>query len=255
MSFEQDIKQLRLQKKMTQQELADEVHVSRQTVSTWKTGKNYPSLDVLRRLSDLFDVSFEKIMFGEEIDMKDKQKSIAEAIDQDVSLKHRYKRLTMILGSIFVLLVLWLGMLLVGYQKGIDTIDRMNPFLQYKVAYTKMPSDKVTNPNNKTNHGYWTKWFSDNDMGTEWTKLTLTTGLNPGVKDPYVMAYHKGSYVKIARIVPGSSVSTVMKSNVSAITRLMYSKDHDNLSMNFQSVKDLKNKKHFNKVIQELVVQ
>ncbi|MGO1224998.1 MAG: helix-turn-helix transcriptional regulator, partial [Leuconostoc falkenbergense] len=156
MSFEQDIKQLRLQKKMTQQELADEVHVSRQTVSTWETGKNYPSLDVLRRLSDLFDVSFEKIMFGEEIDMRDKQKSIAEAIDQDVSLKHRYKRLTMILGSIFVLLVLWLGMLLVGYQKGIDTIDRMNPFLQYKVAYTKMPSDKVTNPNNKTNHGYWT---------------------------------------------------------------------------------------------------
>ncbi|MFT9313731.1 helix-turn-helix transcriptional regulator [Leuconostoc pseudomesenteroides] len=225
MSFEQDIKQLRLQKKMTQQELADEVHVSRQTVSTWETGKNYPSLDVLRRLSDLFDVSFEKIMFGEEIDMTDKQKSIAEAIDQDVSLKHRYKRLTMILGSIFVLLVLWLGMLLVGYQKGIDTIDRMNPFLQYKVAYTKMPSDKVINANSKSNNGYWTKWFSDNDMGTEWTKLTLMTGLNPGVKDPYVMAYHKGSYVKIARIVPGSSV------------------------------KDLQNKKHFNKVIQELVVQ
>jgi len=38
MSFEQDIKQLRLQKKMTQQELADEVHVSRESVSTWETG-------------------------------------------------------------------------------------------------------------------------------------------------------------------------------------------------------------------------
>ncbi|MGO3489642.1 MAG: helix-turn-helix transcriptional regulator, partial [Leuconostoc carnosum] len=60
MSFEQDIKKLRMGQGMTQQELADRVHVSRQTVSTWETGKNYPSLDVLRSLSLLFDISFEK---------------------------------------------------------------------------------------------------------------------------------------------------------------------------------------------------
>ncbi|MCK8627393.1 helix-turn-helix transcriptional regulator [Fructobacillus cardui] len=39
MSFEQDIKRLRQSKKMTQQELADILHVSRQTVLTWENGK------------------------------------------------------------------------------------------------------------------------------------------------------------------------------------------------------------------------
>ncbi|AEJ31708.1 MULTISPECIES: helix-turn-helix transcriptional regulator [Leuconostoc] len=254
MSFEQDIKNLRLDKKMTQQELADIIHVSRQTISAWENGKNYPGLDVLRELSNLFVVSFEKIIFGEE-SMTEKQKSIADTIDRDVALKARYKKATIGLVSIVVLLLLWVVMLTIGYQKGIDKIDRFNPFLQYTVGYTKMPSQQLVNPNNPKNGGYWTRWFSDNDMGTEWTKLTLTTGLNPGIKDPYVMVYHKGSYVKIARIVPGSSVNKVMKSNVSAITRLAYSKNHDNLSLNMSTTGALKNKSHFNKAIQELVVE
>ncbi|MGL5886785.1 MAG: helix-turn-helix transcriptional regulator [Leuconostoc suionicum] len=253
MTFEQDIKNLRLNKKLTQQELAEIVHVSRQTVSAWENGKNYPSLDVLRELSSLFDVSFEKIIFGEET-MTEKQENIADTITKDLSLKKRYKRATLLLGSVFMLLVLWVVILTVGYQKGIDVIDRFNPFLQYTVGYTKLPSEKVIRPNAK-NRGYWTRWFSDNEMGTEWTKLTLATGLNPGVEDPYVMAYHKGSYVKIARIVPGSSVNTVMKSNVSAITRLAYSKNHNNLSLNMSSNDTLNNKIHFHQAIQELVVE
>ncbi|KAA8327169.1 helix-turn-helix transcriptional regulator [Leuconostoc carnosum] len=255
MSFEQDIKKLRMGQGMTQQELADQVHVSRQTVSTWETGKNYPSLDVLRSLSLLFDISFEKIMFGEEIDMKDKRISVAESIDKDVSLKQRYKKVAIIFGSMLLLLIAWVVTLTIGYQKGINTIDRLNPFLQYQVAYTKMPDDKEINPNNQKNHGYWTRWFSDNEMGTDWHKLTLTTGINPGVKNPYVMAYHKGSYVKIARIVPGSSVSQVMKSNVSAVNRLVYSKNKENLSLNMGPTKTLKHKIHYSRAIQELVVE
>ncbi|WP_220741172.1 helix-turn-helix transcriptional regulator [Leuconostoc miyukkimchii] len=254
MSFEQDIKNLRLNKKLTQHELADMIHVSRQTISAWENGKNYPSLDVLRELSNLFDVSFEKIIFGEET-MTTQQQSIAKTIDKDLSMKIKYKKITIALGSIFIILILWLVTLTVGYYKGIDGIDRFNPFLQYKVGYTKMPSNKTVDPRNSKTDGRWTKWFSDNEMGTEWTKLNLSTGLNPGVNDPYVMAYHKGSYVKVARIVPGNSVSTVMKSNVSAINKLVNSKNIDNLSLNMSPNETLKNKIHFNKAIQEIVVK
>lgn len=254
MSFEQDVKNLRVEKKLTQQELADMIHVSRQTISAWENGKNYPSLDVLRELSNLFDVSFEKIIFGEE-NMPTKQQSIANTIDKDLSFKRRYKKATIALGSIFIILILWTVTLIVGYYKGVDSIDRYNPFIQYKVGYTKMPSDKTVDPRKSKTHGRWTRWFSDNDMGTEWTKLNLSTGLNPGVKDPYVMTYHKGSYVKVARIVPGSSVSSVMKSNVSAINKLVYSNNRDNLSLNMSQNETLDNKIHFNKAIQEMVVE
>ncbi len=190
------------------------------------------SLDVLRSLSLLFDISFEKIMFGEEIDMKDKRISVAESIDKDVSLKKRYKKVAIIFGSMLLLLIAWVVTLTIGYQKGINTIDRLNPFLQYQVAYTKMPDDKEINPNNQKNHGYWTRWFSDNEMGTDWHKLTLTTGINPG-----------------------SSVSQVMKSNVSAVNRLVYSKNKENLSLNMGPTKTLKHKIHYSRAIQELVVE
>ncbi|GMA69571.1 hypothetical protein GCM10025879_08170 [Leuconostoc litchii] len=255
MSFKQDIKKMRLEKNMTQQELADYVHVSRQTVSTWETGKNYPSLDVLRLLSVLFDVSFEKIIFGEEVKMSGEQKSIAATIDQAVSLKSRYKKISVVFGTAFLLLVAWIFTLTIGYQKGIGIIDRFNPFLQYKVSYTQLPTEKIIRPRDSKNSSYWTRWFSDNEMGTEWSKLTLTTGLNPGVQNPYVMAYHKGSYVKIARIVPGSSVNAVMKSNISAINSIMYTKSRSNVMTNVSAVKELKHKKHFTATIQEMVVQ
>ncbi|QIL51053.1 helix-turn-helix transcriptional regulator [Weissella coleopterorum] len=252
MSFQHDIKKLRVDHNMTQKELANLIHVSRQTISAWENGKNYPSLEVLRALSAVFDISFEKILFGEEL-MHTKE-TIAETINQDLSLKRRYKKATMILSSIILLLILWISILILGYQKGIDTIDRFDPFLQYSVAYTKAPNNKITNPNNAQD-GKWTKWFSDNEMGTQWSKLTLSTGLNPGLDDPYVMAYHKGSYVKIARFVPGNSVNSIIKSNISAIDRLVHSKSHDNLSLNMSSEDKLKNKIHSNHAIQELVIQ
>jgi transcriptional regulator with XRE-family HTH domain len=213
MSFDQDMKQLRKDEGMTQQDLADALHVSRQTVSTWETGKNYPSLDVLKSISNLFDVSFEYLLFGGNENMDNEIGNMATSIDTDVKLKGRYKKLAISFGSIIVVCVGIMGAFWMGYTKGIDKIDRVNPFLQYQVSYAKLPSEDLVKPFNKTNKGRWTAWFSDDEMGMSWTKLTLSTGVNPGVKDPYVMAYHKGSYVKDARIVPGDAINQISKSN------------------------------------------
>lgn len=217
MSFEQDIRQLRNDKGMTQQEVADALHVSRQTVSAWERGKNYPSLDLLKSISELFDVSFEQLLFGGPLEMKNESKNVAESIDKDVSLKTRYKKLTLILGTLVGVfaatgIVLW-----VGYEKGNDTIDRVNPFLTYQISYAKFPGDAEILKQNKKEDGRWTGWFSVNDMGTEWLKLKLYTGLNHGVKDPYVMVNHKGSYVQEARIVPGGAIDQLKKNNADFI--------------------------------------
>ncbi|CAH1856564.1 helix-turn-helix domain-containing protein [Convivina intestini] len=246
MSFKEDIKQLRTEQGLTQQGLADKMHVSRQTVSTWETGKNDPNLDILRELSQLFGVSFEKLVFGEEITMKP-EKTIAEKVDQDLINKGRYKKIALILGSIVATLALWVGVLTVGYINGVSDIDRFNPFLSYTTAYTKLPSDKVISPNN-SKHGYWTAWFTDNEMGSQWSKLMLTTGLNPSVKDPYVMVYHKGSYVKIARIVPGSAVNTLVKGDLSALDSLLTSKK----KVDVNEAKPFHDKKHLSMTVQKL---
>ncbi|MFW6757561.1 XRE family transcriptional regulator, partial [Lactiplantibacillus plantarum] len=123
----------------------------------------------------------------------------------------------------------------------------------YKVGYTKLPSEKEISPNNKATNGYWTAWFTDNTMGNEWTKLTLTTGLNPGVKDPYVMAYHKGSYVKVARIVPRTYINQTYVSNLAALDALLNNKG--NTATNNHDLKKYKTQIHISDTVQQLVTE
>lgn len=50
------IKELRLESDISQQELADKLYVSRQTVSRWESGKTSPTMDNLIVLSNFFEV-------------------------------------------------------------------------------------------------------------------------------------------------------------------------------------------------------
>lgn len=245
MSFKDDVKQLRMQANLTQEELANRLHVTRQTVSTWETGKNMPSLETLHTLSQLFDISLEKLLFNEEISMdKVKNQPLASQIDHDVKLKKRYRNWTYTLSGLILIIIVSIGILTFGYYKGVANIDRVNPFLSYKVGYTKLPD-------NKRVAGYWTSWFTDSTMGNEWTKLTLTTGFNPGLKDPYVMAYHKGSYVKEARIVPRAYVTRVYVSNLKALRSLLNHKD--NTTTNNHDLEKFRTQVHISDTIQQRV--
>lgn len=53
------IKKYRKLNNWSQDELADILKVSRQSVSKWESGKNYPSLDILVVMSDLFGVTLD----------------------------------------------------------------------------------------------------------------------------------------------------------------------------------------------------
>lgn len=59
------IKELRKEKNLTQEQLAEKFCVSRRTVSRWETGSNLPDLDVLVEMSDFFEVDLREILDGE----------------------------------------------------------------------------------------------------------------------------------------------------------------------------------------------
>ena len=67
MTLGQTIAQLRKDKKLSQDELADLLGVSRQSVSKWETDASVPELDKLIRLSDVFDVTLDALIRGEEV--------------------------------------------------------------------------------------------------------------------------------------------------------------------------------------------
>ncbi len=58
------IRQLRIQNKMTQDELADKLFVSRQTVSNYENGKSNPDLDMLMKLAEVLDTDVNTLLYG-----------------------------------------------------------------------------------------------------------------------------------------------------------------------------------------------
>lgn len=61
------IQELRKQKGITQEELAQALYVSRTAVSKWESGRGYPNIDSLKAIAKYFSVSIDDLLCGEEI--------------------------------------------------------------------------------------------------------------------------------------------------------------------------------------------
>lgn len=68
------IKKYRSNMGISQEELAEKVYVSRQTVSNWETGKNYPDIHSVLLLSSVFNVSLDQLIKGDVEIMKNEIK-------------------------------------------------------------------------------------------------------------------------------------------------------------------------------------
>lgn len=65
-SVGKNIQKFRKAKNITQEELAEELNVTRQAVSNWETDKTQPDVDTLTQLSEALDVTVEELIYGEQ---------------------------------------------------------------------------------------------------------------------------------------------------------------------------------------------
>ncbi len=65
MELKDRLKELRAKSNLTQEDLANQIFVSRTLVSKWETGDRYPSKDNLARLAILFQVSQDELIGGQ----------------------------------------------------------------------------------------------------------------------------------------------------------------------------------------------
>lgn len=79
MTLGQKIKKLRGEKNLTQKDLADQVHVTFQTVSKWENDENEPDVTTLRELAKLFDCSLDYLLSEEEDQKEDKETPVVVA--------------------------------------------------------------------------------------------------------------------------------------------------------------------------------
>jgi len=83
MEIGKQIKKYRNEIEISQDELAEKIFVSRQTISNWENSKSYPDLRSLLLLSSLFDVSLDNLVKGDLEKMKEKVK------DEDIKIFRR----------------------------------------------------------------------------------------------------------------------------------------------------------------------
>lgn len=74
MELNTQIKKYRTSMNLSQEELAEKVYVTRQTISNWENNKNYPDIHSLLLLSSLFNVSLDQLIKGDIDIMKEEIK-------------------------------------------------------------------------------------------------------------------------------------------------------------------------------------
>ena len=70
MEIGEKLKSSRLNAGMTQEQIAEKINVSRQTISNWENGKSLPDVISLIEISDLYQISLDDLLKGDKKMMK-----------------------------------------------------------------------------------------------------------------------------------------------------------------------------------------
>ena len=79
MTFGQKLKKLRTEKNLTQKDLADQLHVTFQTVSKWESDINEPDFSTLKEIAKLLDCSIEYLFSEDEQPVEEPKQEVVEA--------------------------------------------------------------------------------------------------------------------------------------------------------------------------------
>ena len=100
MEIEKKLKDVRMQAGLTQEQVAEKIVVSRQTVSNWENGKSLPDIVSIMSLSDLYQISIDELLKGD--------KRMKEKMEKDANIAKANKRvilttaiITLVVGIIY----------------------------------------------------------------------------------------------------------------------------------------------------------
>lgn len=86
MEFNEKLQELRKQKGLTQEDLAESLYVSRTAISKWESGGGYPNIDSLKAIAKFFGITIDELLSGDELltfaeeDTKQKEKHFRDLV-------------------------------------------------------------------------------------------------------------------------------------------------------------------------------
>lgn len=103
------IAKCRKEKKLTQQDLAEQLGVTDRSVSNWENGKNMPDLSLFKPLCNILDITINDLMSGEKIEKENYQEkfeeNIVNTIDYSTKKFNKYSKAISLVIIIFGLFI------------------------------------------------------------------------------------------------------------------------------------------------------
>ena len=115
------LKEERENSNLTQEEAAKRIGVSKSIISKWETGKSYPSLENLSKISETYGVSINEILAGTRLGMNEKE----SVSDKNLLKKMQKTKVNRIANQIIFIISLCTIMILleiVCYMAGVNNI-------------------------------------------------------------------------------------------------------------------------------------
>ena len=106
MEIGKKLKNARIEAGLTQEKAAEKIDVSRQTISNWENEKSYPDIISVIALSDLYSVSLDELLKGDQ--------KMAEHLEESTNVVKSNKKLTgaILFNIILMIMLIELNMLL-----------------------------------------------------------------------------------------------------------------------------------------------
>lgn len=158
------IKTLRTEQRLSQGDLAEQLHVTRQTVSNWENNKNYPDLSTLMEITELFDVTFDELIKGDP--------AFVLETDENKRRMAKNKRWIWILLIVILLMASGMAWFLTHVGVGTDDGERIQSETSVKMV-VNLPGQ---NPSRAITRTYIAAKFDALSAFEQMEKLAETTG-------------------------------------------------------------------------------
>ncbi|MCC5437464.1 helix-turn-helix domain-containing protein [Clostridium botulinum] len=102
MEIGKKLKNVRTKSSFTQEKVAEEIQVSRQTISNWENEKSYPDIISVIKLSDFYNISLDELLKGDS--------KMIEHLDESINVVKSNKKLLLAIainGLLMILLVIF----------------------------------------------------------------------------------------------------------------------------------------------------
>ena len=131
MELSKKIYQLRKLSGMTQEQLAEKLNISRQTLSKWENGTSIPDVESVVRLSTLFHTSLEELLLDENRVEEEKTQITLEDM---MRINAHNRRMNLLLCS--GLLFLAIGIIIAAFERMIETTTESLGYTLYRYIAT-----------------------------------------------------------------------------------------------------------------------